>query len=158
MLKRTAAREGNLGDVLPMFMGFVEWCIKCPICKSVPRDGVMIQCIIGHNVCIPCKDKLGHDARCPQSTCTFNTPPTKNFTVTSIIAEFSFERSCKFKSAYGCNFTGSESTLQKHEFACRQPRRSNRLKQSSVRNTPYGVSSRTSSKCIRIPINNVQCR
>ncbi len=40
--------------------------VECPICTEVPRDGVMLQCVNGHNVCAVCKNKMDKDAKCPQ--------------------------------------------------------------------------------------------
>lgn len=42
--------------------------VECPICYDIPRDGVMLLCKNGHNVCDACKIKLGHDVKCPQVT------------------------------------------------------------------------------------------
>ncbi len=40
--------------------------VECPICTEIPRDGIMLQCLNGHNVCSVCKNKMGEDAKCPQ--------------------------------------------------------------------------------------------
>jgi hypothetical protein len=42
----------------------IEPHVECPICTEIPRDGVMLQCANGHNVCAVCKNKLG-EAVCP---------------------------------------------------------------------------------------------
>ncbi len=62
---------------------FLEPHVECPICTEIPRDGVMLQCLNGHNLCAVCKDKIGEDAKCPLgryeycsdcSTCDFSNP------------------------------------------------------------------------------------
>lgn len=94
--------------------------IECPICLAVPRDGVMLMCLNGHNVCADCMDKIGgQDARCPTCRCGFHMPPAKNFTVAGLVKRLRLEWLCKnHAEPVGCQFKGSDTALEMHEASC----------------------------------------
>jgi hypothetical protein len=84
---------------------------------DVPRDGAMLMCVSGHNVCVVCKNKMAADAKCPQGGCAFATPPAKNFAVASMIEKLPFEWPCKNADA-GCDVKDTSKALKAHEALC----------------------------------------
>lgn len=93
--------------------------VKCPCCRKVPRNGVMLQCIEGHNVCEACRNTNPNPAICWKCGHRLNEPPTRNYTVENIIEAFPFEWPCNQADA-GCNFTGERHALEVHEKTCNQ--------------------------------------
>jgi hypothetical protein len=99
--------------------------VKCPICYEVPRDGVMLLCLNGHNVCATCKKRLGgaNFSKCPQCRGDFYNPPAMNWTVAGLVNSIPFEFPCKFATAKdaehtGCEVKGTDAVLARHEIVC----------------------------------------
>jgi hypothetical protein len=98
----------------------LETHLECPICLSVPRDGVMLQCLNGHNLCGKCFIKLGRYAKCPQGRCNFAAPPTRNFIVANLVEKFPFKWACKYQTETCSQFEGTRPELDVHEAACKK--------------------------------------
>jgi hypothetical protein len=98
--------------------------LECPICFHVPRDGIMLQCRNGHNICSTCKDQLdtnntSNTTKCPQGRCAYINPPTMNRIVADLVENLPLEFKCKYsKYASGCKFKGTEDMLR----FCKQTR------------------------------------
>jgi hypothetical protein len=102
----------------------VEREVECPICFEIPRDGVMLQCCNGHNVCPTCKNQLdANNRKCPQGQCSYLNPPARSRTVADLVACFPFKFPCKFATARdhnhsSCEVVGTNDMLQRHEAIC----------------------------------------
>jgi hypothetical protein len=92
--------------------------LECPICFEIPRDGVMLQCRNGHNVCAACKKNLGGGAKCPQAGCDYLDPPTRNRTVAGLVDCLPFAWPCKYAKSAGCTYEGAKPELDAHEAGC----------------------------------------
>jgi hypothetical protein len=98
--------------------------VECPICFNMPRDGVMLLCINGHNVCATCKTRLEtNNAKCPQGNCNYDDPPRRNRTVADLVDKLPFEFPCKFAKAKdvnhsSCEFKDTIDMLKRHEIMC----------------------------------------
>lgn len=97
--------------------------IECPFCATVPREGFLLMCFNGHNMCAACKAKLGAGAKCPDCQGDFCAPPIKNIVSIKFLRMLQMEWVCKYQPDANCNFHGTLPALELHEADCQRNKR-----------------------------------